>query len=580
MSVDPITLKVINSYLESTAEEIGRRFRRSARSPVIREVGDCSAAIFTGDIQLIAQAAHVPAQLNSILPALEQTLHVFPLSSLSPGDVLATNDPYSGAQHLPDLIVFLPVFIEGEVVAVVSALGHHIDVGGMAASSLAPASVEIFQEGMRFPPLKVVEQGVRNETFFTILRANSRKPHALSNDVLAQIAACQYGIGQLEALFQRYGVETVRHTMAEIIAATAKAMQHEIAKIPDGVYDFEDVVDDDGGRATDIKIKATLTVQGAHLTVDFTGTDAQVDGPVNCPFGMTYSATSYIVKLVTDPLLPMNAGVMQPVTLIAPEGSLVNARFPAAVQTRMQSCHRICDVLLGALSQAIPERVMAACYGSTTTIAITGRDGQDKIYIHNEMTAGGMGARPMMDGVDGVMCHGSNGRNMPIEVVEAMYPLRVVRYEMVPDSGGPGHYRGGCGLRRELLVTGDRARLTTNSDRHRHAPYGLFGGAKGQPHRFLICHDGQARVMGSKLTNIDLEHGDIFVTRTAGGGGYGQPFTRPESLVQQDVEEGYVTRQSALDDYGVVFDEDGKLDQHATARLRKGVTDVDHTLQG
>ncbi len=571
MSIDPITLKVINSYLESTAEEIGRRFRRSARSPVIREVGDCSVALCTGNAQLIAQAAHVPAQLNSIPPALEWTLREFPLHTLAPGDVIVTNDPYSGAQHLPDLIVFLPVFVAGKVEAIVAALGHHIDVGGMAASSLAPASVEIFQEGIRFPPLKAYEQGVRNETFFKILRANSRQPHALSNDLLAEIAACQYGISRLEVLFQRYGVDTVREAMAEIIAYTAAAMRQEIAKIPDGAYSFEDYVDDDGGKRTDIKIKATITVHGSAITVDFTGTDPQVDGPVNCPLGMTYSATSYIMKLVTDPLLPMNAGIMEPVTLIAPEGSLVNPRFPAPVQTRMQACHRICDVLLGAFAQAIPERVMAACYGSTTIVAITGQDQRGETYIHNEMTAGGMGARPTLDGEDGVMCHGSNGRNVPIEVIEALYPLRVLRYEIIPDSGGAGKFRGGCGLRRELLLTGERARLTTNSDRHHHAPYGLFGGSKGQPHRFILTHKGQPQVMRSKLTNIDLQYGDTFTTQTAGGGGYGDPFERPWYLVQQDVEEGYITVQTAQEHYGVVFDADGKVDQEATTRLRKSL---------
>ena len=520
-STDPIKLEVFKNLFASVAEEMGVALCRTGHSPNIKERRDYSCAIFDERGEMIAQAAHIPVHLGSMPLAVKAAMEG---RRVRRGDTIILNDPYRGGTHLPDLTLISPVFGEdtSSPLFFVANRAHHADVGGMAPGSMGVAT-EIFQEGIRIPPVTLVKGGDLNRDVFDLLLANVRTPEEREGDLEAQLAANETGRRRLLEIVARYGADdTLRYT--EELKAYAERMTREaIRRIPEGCYRFEDYLDDDGVTAEPIRIAVAVTVKGGQAVVDFTGTSPQVAGSVNAVYAVTLSAVFYVFRCLVDFDIPSNAGCMVPLTVIAPEGSVVNARPPAAVAGgNVETSQRIVDVLLGALAQALPDRIPAASAGTMSNLVIGGTDHErGRHFAYYETIAGGMGARPTRDGVDAVQTHMTNTRNTPIEALEHAYPLRVLRYEIRRGSGGRGRHRGGDGIRRDVELLTDAA-VGLLADRRRFRPYGLRGGESGQGgESILISPDGE-RSLGSKF-HLRARAGEIISIRTPGGGGYGRP---------------------------------------------------------
>lgn len=541
MARDVFTVEIIRNALDSTCEQMSNAIERTAYSTLIRDILDFSTALFDGRGRIIAQSARIPAHLNTMGPALETVLakHL-PIEEWHPGDVVILNDPYHGGQHLPDIFVLMPVFHEGTPVAIAGCMGHHIDVGGRAPGSFGGDATDIFQEGLRLPPVKLYEAGRPARAVFDIIRTNVREPEKTLGDLASQVASLRIGERGILRLVDKYGAATIAGAVEDLIDYSEARMRARIAEVPDGTYAFEDVLDDDGIEDRPIRLCASVTISGSDVVVDFTGTDRQVRGPINCMVGMTLGTVYYVMVAALDPDIPKNYGCYRPIRVIAPEGTLVHPRPPAPVVGRMQVGHRIVDVLLGCLAQAIPARVMAPFYGSTNHVVVSGEDAETgRTWVAFEIQPGGWGGRPGLDGNDGWSAHMHNVQNVPVEVEEATYPLRVERYELIPGSGGRGRFRGGLGLRRELRVLADDTRLTLNCDRVKFPAQGMLGGGAGA-RASCVINPGtpDARAVSSKATNVPLRRGDVVRFDSQGGGGYGPAAERDPALVARDADAG------------------------------------------
>ncbi|MBK8027628.1 MAG: hydantoinase B/oxoprolinase family protein [Chloroflexi bacterium] len=516
MSVDAISLEVFKNLLVSVAEEMGVALRRAAFSPNIRERLDFSCAAFDADGQMVAQAAHIPVHLGSMPASVRAALDRFP--DLGPGDIIIVNDPYHGGTHLPDVTLVSGVYVDSAPAFFVASRAHHADVGGMSPGSL-PLSSELYQEGIIIPPVRLFDRGRRAEGVLALITANSRAPHERIGDLEAQIAAHRVGEARLNALIATHGLDRLREHAAALIDYTRRMTEAAIDALPDGVYTFEDALEGDGQAQFRIPIRAAVTVEGRRLTVDFTGTAAQVAGNVNAVTPIAVSAVGYCVRLLSGEDLPVNAGCFAPVTVIAPEGSLLNPRFPAAVAVgNTETGQRVVDVVLGALAGALPERIPAASQGSMNNVTIGAAvGGVQRVYY--ETVGGGHGASAAGSGLSGRHSHMTNTLNTPVEALEAAYPLRVLAYALRDGSGGAGLHRGGDGLRREYeLTTG--ATVTLNCERRDLAPYGLAGGTDGLPGVNTIHRGESAESVPAKWTGR-LDAGDRIVVETPGGGGWG-----------------------------------------------------------
>ncbi len=535
--MDPITLEVMRHALAAVAEEMNANLVRTALSPNIKERRDCSSAVFDAQGQLVAQAESIPVHLGAMPFAVAAVVQA--ISDWAPGDVAVHNDPFAGGAHLPDVTFVAPVFWQKRLVGFVANRAHHADVGGMAPGSLPAAATEIYQEGLRLPPLRLWRRGELNRELLELILANVRTPKERLGDLRAQYAACQTGLRRLQEIVARYGPEQVSEGMRAILDYAERRMRAALSELPQGTASFVDYLDDDGVGHEPLPIAVTVTVGKGEIEVDFAGTARQAQGPVNAVFAVTASAVYYTVRAVTDPTIPPNAGGYRPIAIRAPEGSLVNPRPPAAVGGgNLETSQRIVDVLLGALAQLAPERVVAAGQGTMNNVAIGGvdpRTGQP--YTFYETIAGGFGARPHADGVDGVHVHMTNTLNTPIEALELAYPLRVLCYELRPGSGGRGKFRGGLGLRRDLTPLGHVARVSLLTDRRKTQPYGLFGGEPGAPGQNVLIRAGQEVVLPSKVT-FDLHPGEVLSVRTPGGGGYGPAGERDPAAMERDLREG------------------------------------------
>jgi N-methylhydantoinase B len=572
--VDPITMEVVRNALISIAEQMSITMLKTSYSTVIREILDYSTALFDSQGRIIAQASRIPVHLNSMSPALETILtEYFPIGSWRPGDVVMMNDPYKGGQHLPDIMTFTPVFVGNEVLGIVGALGHQLDIGGRSAGSYGGDVTEIYQEGLRIPPVKLFSAGVANDAVFEIFKANIREPLKTMGDIDAQIAALEIGKEAFFKLAGKYGHRTISACMNALIAYSERRMRARIAEIPDGTYDFEDWIDDDGIEDKPVRIKVSVIVEGSGINVDFTGTDRQTTGPVNAPIGVTKSATYYSLMTIVDPTIPSNYGCYLPINIIAPKGSVVNPNPPAPVVGRMAVGHRIVDVIMGAMSKAVPNAVTAAYYGMSNVYALGGINEEGTPWVYFDIEVGGWGARPSKDGLDCYSAGFHNLANTPVEMVEIGYPFRFTAYELIADSGGAGKFRGGLGVRREFALTCAKANLTTQGERFKFAPYGLFGGKPGRKGRFVVTKGSQTVDLASKTTNYVLGQGDSFAILTQGGGGYGSPLERDPLLVLKDVQQEKVTIEQAEKDYGVVIDRDSlSVDSERTESLRASLS--------
>lgn len=565
-AIDPITLEVLRHALLGIAEEMNANLVRTAYSPNIKERRDCSSALFDPQGRMIAQAESIPVHLGAMPFSVKEAITRF--SDLGSGDTVVLNDPFSGGAHLPDLTFVTPIVHDGRLVALAANRAHHADIGGIAPGSVSGEATEIFQEGLRIPPVRLWRGGELDEGLLSVILANVRTPRERRGDLRAQRAANETGRRRILELVARLGSARFAAATEEILAYSERRMAAAIEAIPDGSYAFSDFLDGDGISPDPIRIAAVVRVAGARLTVDFSGTDPQVAGPVNAVFAVTASAAYYTIRAFTDPDIPPNDGCYRPIEVIAPAGTVVNAQPPAAVVGgNLETSQRIVDVLVGALDRALPGRGIAACQGTMNNVTLGGIDPRSgEPYTLYETIAGGAGAGPSWDGADGVHTHMTNTLNTPIEALEGAYPLRVTRYELRADTGGVGRHRGGLGIRRDLTAIGHTARVSLLGDRRRTAPYGAAGGMAGAVGEdLLILPDGRARRLPGK-GSVLLEPGATLSVRTPGGGGYGPPAERDPEAVRRDVREGRVSppRGTAGDRRGGTE----TVDQASDSRLR------------
>ena len=503
MRVDPITFEVVNNALVGVAEQMAATILRTSYSTVIREMLDYSTAVFDLEGRIIAQSCRIPIHLNSMSRSLRTTLdEAFPIEDWRPGDIIVTNDPYKGGQHLPDIQTFLPVFSDSVPVAICGTLGHHLDVGGMRPGSYAGDAVEIYQEGLRIPPIKLFEQGRLNERLFAVIAANIRQPDTTMGDLRAQTAALEIGRDGVLELVARYGVETLRGCMDEATSASEARLREKLRELPDGTYEGSYYVDDDGVGDQPIKIVTTVTIEDGSIHVDFTGTERQSRSPINATISSCESATYFAILAILDPTIPANYGVYKPIAITAPEGTVVNALPPAPVVGRNAITHTVVNSLMMALSQVVPERITAAYYGMSNVYILAGDGaGETPSWIFFDIEVGGGGARQTKDGLDCYSQGIHNLANTPIEMVESTYPLRFRRYEFLPDTGGAGQYRGGLGVRRDIEFVDESGSLNTQFDKFKIAPFGLFGGGDGATGRLVVNPDDPNR------TELRIEDG-------------------------------------------------------------------------
>jgi N-methylhydantoinase B len=519
--MDPITLEVIKHSVTGAAEEMNAALLRTAYSPNIKERRDCSCALFDAEGQMVAQAENIPVHLGAMPFSVAAALDEF--QDFVPGDVVVLNDPFAGGAHLPDITFVTPVFLGRERIGFAANRAHHADVGGMRPGSIAGDATEIYQEGLRIPPIKLWRAGELDTDAWKIILANVRTPHEREGDLRAQYAANEIGRQRLREIAQRYSHEVLQRFFVEILNYAERRMRAAIAHLKPGQYAAEDFLDDDGFGDQPVPIRATVTIESDKISVDFADTARQIQGPLNAVLAVTASATYYALRCLTDPDIPSNAGCARPIVIRAPEGTIVNARHPAAVVGgNLETSQRIVDVLLRALSQAAPEKAIAACQGTMNSLTFGGIDPRTgEPFTFYETLAGGFGARHNKDGIAALHSHMTNTLNTPIEVLETNYPVRVERYEIRVGSGGDGAYKGGDGLVREIRALAPLS-FSLLADRRKIAPYGLDGampGACGED--LLIRHDGRAQRLRAK-GSVALHPGDRIKISTPGGGGFGR----------------------------------------------------------
>ncbi|ADD05154.1 N-methylhydantoinase (ATP-hydrolyzing) B [Natrialba magadii ATCC 43099] len=514
--IDPVTLEVLRNQLAGIAEEMGQTLIRGAYSPNIKERRDCSTALFDAEGRMIAQAEHIPVHLGAMPAAVEAVLEFDP----EPGDVFVLNDPFEGGTHLPDVTMVSTLAVEGEIVGYAVSRAHHADVGGMTPGSMPAGAEEIYQEGLRIPPTRLVAGGEVREEVQSLLLANVRNARERRADLRAQRAANERAAERLRELFDEHGRETVVSGFDAVIDYSRERIENELTALPDGTYEATDYLEGDGVTDDDIEISVAVTIDGASVDVDFSGTAAQLAGNLNAPRAVATSAVYFVVRCLTDPEIPPNHGCYEPVSVHAPNGTLLNPEPPAAVVGgNVETSQRVTDVVFTAFAEAAPDRVPAQGQGTMNNLTIGARDGS---FTYYETIAGGFGARADRDGMDGVQVGMTNTLNTPVESLETEYPLRVERYALREGSGGRGRFRGGEGLERTVTVEAD-ATVSLLTERRRHAPAGVAGGEDGATGENLL--DGEP--VPAKTT-VDVDAGTTVTVRTPGGGGHGEPDERAE----------------------------------------------------
>jgi N-methylhydantoinase B len=540
MRLDPVEYAILSQSLIAAAREMGAKLIRSAYSTILREARDGSAALLDARGQTVAQAELIPMQLGTIGRIFGPCAEMFPPQTLKPGEVLFINDPYSGGQHLQDVFIFHPIHVDGEVIGFAASVAHHLDLGG-GSPGLNPAAVDVYSEGLIIPPMKIdLQRDWHGGGFERLLRANVRVPHQTMGDFDAQMAANAIGVLRVQELARRYGTDKLRATMAALQDYSETRMRAAIAAVPDGVYVGEDAVDDDGFSDTKLPVRATVTVKGEGITVDFTGTSPQVRSNLNAPFASTVSATVSAIKAaLTSPDIPFNDGAMRPIEVAAPHGSLLNPRHPAPVRARMEACSRAWNAVMKALAQAVPDRVIAPGFDTTTSFCLS-HLGPQGWSVYLEVYGGGFGATAGSDGCDGVDNPLSNCSNTPVEAMDQDFAFfRVTDYALRPDSAGAGKHRGGAGFLRRIEILEDGTKLALYSDRFRRAPEGLFGGGPGTTGGCEVLRGGQRMVLRSK-DQVELRKGDVVTLSLGGGGGYGDPAQRDPAALERDRADGLV----------------------------------------
>jgi len=540
MKLDPVDYAIISQALIAAAREMGTKLVRSAFSTVLREARDGSAALLDARGNTVAQAELIPMQLGTIGHIFQPCAAMYPLETLQDGDFFVINDPYSGGQHLQDVFLFHPIFFAGQLLGFSASVAHHLDLGG-GSPGLNPAATDVWAEGLIIPPLKLnMTRDWHGGMFERLLRANVRVPHQTMGDFDAQMAANAIGIARVQEFAERYGAAKIVAAMAALQDYSEARMRAAIREVPDGVYHGADAVDDDGESDSPLPVHATVTVKDDTIAVDFSGTAPQVRRHLNAPFASTVSAALSCVKAVlTSPDIPFNVGASRPVTITAPEGSLLNPRRPAPVRARMEACFRAWNATMKALAQAVPDKVIA-CGFDTTTVGVLSHLQPDGWSVYLEIYGGGYGASASADGCDAVDGPLSNCSNTPVESLDQDFGFfRVLEYSLRPGSAGAGEFRGGLGFLRRFEILSDEVKLALYSDRFRRAPDGMFGGEPGGTGYCEIRRGGQTIRLRSK-DEVQLQRGDVVTLAVGGGGGYGDPARRTAARIADDVADGYV----------------------------------------
>ncbi len=549
---DSITMQVIRYAMEQVADEMGYTLVRTARSTIIKEIKDISCAVFDRRGNTVAQAHHAPMLLTGFELGMRALREHFSDEELQEGDVIVFNDPYAGGQHVMDLVTFAPVRYQGQVVGFVGSIAHHSDMGGAAPGGTAGGLTEIYLEGLRLPFIKLYKKGQEDQELFGILANNIRVPDKTLGDIRAQASANFVGVRRVKEIFAKYSPDVTQECLDKLLDVSEARIRAALKEIPDGTYSGVDWVDDDGYSEEPIRLQVNIHKQGDRAVVDFEGTSDQVKGNINCPLATVHAAVYYALIAVIDPHVPPNSGCYRPFVVQTQPGTIVNPLMPAAVGARTNTSQKITEAMMRALSTAVPDRVMAGSHGQITNCGFSGYDPKSgRRFVYIDIQGGGAGARPMKDGRDGQDSHLARFKNTPIEAVELEYPVRIERYEFIPDTGGPGQYRGALGIRRDIRILIDEVTWARYGDRQKFAPFGLFGGQEGAKGQFVLNPGSpEERVAKSKgLTQLNA--GDVVSLRLPGAGGFGDPEERDPQAVLRDVRDGKVSVESARRDYGV-----------------------------
>lgn len=557
-NTDPVIVEVIRNLLLSIADETNTVIIKSAYSTNIKERRDNTVAIMDGDGNVVAQVeSSIPILLATSLYMVKNVIEKYGKDHIHPGDMFIVNDPYNGSgNHLPDITICAPVFANGKLIAWISNIAHHSDIGGRVPGSIVGDAASIFEEGIRIPIVRICKDGQINRDVMDMLLGNTRTKEERSGDFTAQISANLIASEKLQAAYTKYG-DTLTDCMEEMQNYAERMMRSTIAKIPDGEYSFIDYVDGCGDQVPEpINLNIKISVQGDQMTMDFTGTHEQVEAPINIPFPALASAILFSVKALVGPDLPTNAGVFRPIKIIAPEGCILNPREPGPVSVLIDAAQRIPDVIFGALAPVMQERILASSNGACTTCMIFGRTEHSggNYFICHEAIAGGSGASHSYDGLSGVQVYLTNTSNMPIEATEIEYPdILVEKYYLRQDSGGAGFYRGGLGITRQYRICSEGMAVNCLGDRQKFEPWGLDGGQGGAPGAFYLVNGetGSKTKLSHKTSNLPVKPGDSILVHTPGAGGIGDPKKRDPEKVLFDVNGGFVSPESAEKKYGV-----------------------------
>lgn len=575
--IDAVTLEVMRNGFIQVCEEVTITMLKTAHSVIFNEGKDLSTGVFDRDGRLIAQdkqgcPVHIAAMPQSVKAGIAQ----YGFENMNPGDVFLINDSYSGGTHLPDVTIFAPVFWEGELVGFIGNRGHHTDVGGMAAGSMPGDATEMYQEGLILPAVRIFTGGERNRDVWNIILANVRLPGNTEGDIAAQMAGVQTGMRRFHSMLERYGAETVQAGIDEIIAYSERHMRMEIAKMPDGTYRFADYMDTDGVTGEPVRIQVTAHKSGSDIEFDFTGSDPQVGGAVNCVFSVTLASVWIAMLMVTDPAIHPSEGAFAPVTVTAPLGTVVNPRKPASTVSGLtETCNRIIDIVIGALSPGIPDRAVAGELGSCNVYTLGGRRasgeaGEAEPWVAILNPKGGWGGMEAKDGWTCIQDPLSNCRCQPAEALENAFPMRVRQFALRTGAEGAGRHRGGYGIVRDIEVTSD-CMVSTCLDRSVIPPFGLFGGGDDAPNLMYLRRAGAEgwESLNARQSNLPLRAGDMVRIETAIGGGFGDPLDREPAEVADDVANDYITRAEADAVYGVALDDALAVDELRTAARRE-----------
>ncbi|MBM04428.1 MAG: hypothetical protein CL766_06565 [Chloroflexi bacterium] len=563
---DSVTREIIKNYLSSAADTMAVTVVRTARSAVVKDGMDFSTAIFTAEGDQVAQGLTLPFHMGAMQPALKAVIDYFG-KDIKDGDIFANNDPYEGASHLPDIFLFKPIFYNNILVAWTCVIAHHTDIGGRVAGGNACDNTEIYQEGLRIPPIKLIEQGSINNAVWRILQKNVRVPDMVIGDVLAQISALKQGERDVIHLIDEYGIENMKVYMTDIIDYTERLTRAEIKALPDGSWDFTDYIDDDGISTDPIAIKAKVTIKNDELHVDFTGTSPQAKGSINPTLPFTKAAVYTVFKNLTNPDITANTGFFRPIKVTAPPGCYVNAQHPAPVAARGLGGFRVAHTVFGAMAKALPNKVPGAWGGGEVAVSFGGYYPNGKAFVFVEFNNDGpRGGGPHVDGADGAAAPVTNQANTPIESIEANYPLQINRYGFIKNTEGAGEYRGGMGIVREFQLLHEEATLQIRSDRSKFLPWGNQGGHPGTRNFNILNPSSDNTLLPSKFLKT-LKKDEVYRLIQSGGGGYGNPINRNPKSVLKDFLEEKITSKRAKDIYGVVINKN-KINTNATKLLR------------